>query len=395
MSDYTVALISHEYPPYTIGGIASYCLNLAKALSKRHIQTIVFCGVSNSMKVSQVNDYLRVVRLPCLDVPPRYLWFQIENFGTISKLIGDNCVLHAVNPNSSAFFLYLKKKRKLPFVTTLHEHPLAALKEFVRLSPSEWSFGDFRIYAASYPLDTFLMRECLRNSDHIVVPGESTKDYLVKVDAKISNKKISVIYNGVDLEEINGIESKNKRGDDLRIMSYGRLVSTKGIMYLLKIMPKLFRKFPKLNVQIVGKGPLENKIASQISDLNIQDGVHLSGFLQHSQLIREIKSSDVVVLPTFHEVGPFISALEAMACSKPVVVFDFCFSREFVVNMKNGLMAKPLDMGDLYDKVSMALSDDGLRRELGQNAYDYVEKHHNWNTLVEKYIEIYEESLHR
>jgi len=395
MSDYTVALISHEYPPSTIGGIASYCFSLAKALSKRHVQTVVFCGRSRSLKISQENEYLKVVRLPYLDAPPRYLWFQIENFRLISRMIGDDYILHGVNPISSAFFLYLKRKLKLPFVTTLHEHPLAGLKQFVMLSPSGWSFGDFRICVASYPLNTFLTQACLQASDHIIVPGKWTKDYLLKVDRKISDGKISVIYNGVDFEEINGIKSNSRRSDVLRLISFGRLVSTKGILYLLKIMPELCGNFPRLNLQIVGNGPLESKIRSQISYSNVQDKVHLSGFLPHSRLIREIKNSDVVVLPTFHEVGPFISALEAMACKKTAVVFDLCFSREFVRNMKNGLMAKALDLKDLYAKISMALSDDGLRKKLGQSAYEYVEKHHNWDTIVGKYIEIYEESLHR
>jgi len=390
-----VVLISHEYPPYIIGGIGSYCYNLAKVLSEKRIQTIVFCGVSKRINVSQVNKYLKVVRLPSFDVPPRYLWFQLRNFRTISKAIKDNCILHAVNPNSFALFRYLKKKLRVPIVTTIHEHPLAAIKVFSRISLSEWSFGDFRIYAASYPLDAFFMQACLRSSDHIIVPGKFTKDYLIKIDRKISQDKISVVYNGVALEEIDKIPSSSKNDANLRIINYGRLVSTKGTLYLLEIMPKICNKFSNVELVIVGKGPLESKIISKISYLNIKNKVHLRGFLPHSQLIREIKDSDVIVLPTFHEVGPFISALEAMACKKTLVVFDLCFSREFITNMRNGLMAKPLDTSDLYDKVSMALSDSSLRKQLGRNAYDWVKKHHNWRTLSSKYIEIYEKNLHR
>jgi glycosyltransferase involved in cell wall biosynthesis len=394
MQDYTVALISHEYPPYTIGGIGSYCFSLATALARRRIRTVVFCGLSRVTEISKVNDCLEIVRMPYPAIPPRYLWFQIKNLRTILRHLGKNWVIHAVDPTSSALLVYLKKKLKSPFVTTVHEHPMAALKEFARLSLSEWSLGDFRISAASYPLDNFLMQACLRASDHIVVPGKYTKDYLLRVDRKISSEKVSVIYNGIDFEQIDKIQRRNDRSNGLCLISYGRLVSTKGFLYLVKIIPRLCQRFPGLNLKLVGKGPLEKKIVSKIRNSHVENMIQYEGFQPHSALIREVKNSDVVVLPTFHEVGPFISALEAMACKKTLVVFDLQFSREFIINMQNGIMAKALSTEDLYDKISLVLSDSNLRKELGENAYEYVKKHHNWDTLVNRYIRIYEESLH-
>lgn len=394
MTNYKVFLISHEYPPFAIGGISSYCFSLAKALSQKKIQTIVFCGRSKKPQVSFENNYLQIVRFPCADVPPRYLWFQVQNFKVISKLIDRKCILHAVNPNSSAFLIFLKKKLKLPIVTTLHEHPLIALKEFATLPLSQWTMGDFMISAASYPLNISLTKVCLRTSDHIIVPGKYTKDYLKKVDAKTPQEKISVIYNGVNLEEIDRIEKlPRKDANELTIVSYGRLVSTKGFLHLVRIMPKLCKTFPNLSAQIIGKGPLEGKIRDLISRLALRERIRLVGFLPHSDLIARVKNSDIVVLPTFHEVGPFISALEGMACYKTVVVFNLPFTREFVKHMDNGILAKAHDIKDLFEKVSTALYDRKLRERIGRQARNYVEKYHNWSKLVNKYIEIYENLL--
>jgi len=394
LADYGVVLISLEYPPYSIGGLASHTLSLAKALSKRCIKTTVFCGTLKFEESYDDNDYLRVIPLPFTNVPPRYLWFQIENAKSISKRLQGSNVVHGVDARSSLAIFHLMRKSKLPRVATLHEHPLIALKENVEIFPFEWNYRDFLVSAA-YPLNNYLISKTLQYSDLIVVPGKWTKKYLISVDSRISPERVHVIYNGVNFEEIDGTPLAESEKADLNMISYGRLATTKGLTYLLHIMPRLCKDFPNLHLQIVGKGPTENSIRSQIADLNIRDKVHLRGYLPHSQLIKEIKKSDLVVLPTFHEVGPFISALEAMACSKTVVVFDLCFSREFIINMKNGLMAKAFDMNDLYDKVVMALSDGDLRGKLGRNAYEYVKKNHNWDTLVDKYIEIYKESLHR
>jgi len=57
--------------------------------------------------------------------------------------------------------------------------------------------------------------------------------------------------------------------------------------------------------------------------------------------------------------------------------------------MYNGLLAKPGDVEDLSDKICLLLADKKLRLKLGQKAYEHVEKRHNWDTLVEKYIEMY------
>jgi glycosyltransferase involved in cell wall biosynthesis len=393
MRDFTVALISHEFPPYTIGGIASYCSSLANALSKKGIRTIVFAGLSKQLKISKMNEYLEIVRMPFLDLPPRYVWFQEKNLKTILKRIDKDWVIHAVNPSCCALLARLKKKLKFPFVTTLHEHPLVALKQFALLSVSGWTLGDFGMYVASYPLDNCLMQTCLRKSDHIIVPGKFTKDYLLRTDRKILSKKVSVIYNGIDLEQINQIKATKPRSTDLSLISYGRLITTKGFLYLCEAMPRVLKEFPTLKVKLIGKGPMEKKIISAIRKSNAGNMIEYEGFRPHSELIKEIKKSDVVVLPTFHEVGPFISALEAMACRKTLIVFDSYFAREFVTNMHNGILSKALSSEDLSVKIIRALSDGALRRKLGENAYQYIEKYHNWDSLVSQYIEMYERCL--
>jgi N,N'-diacetylbacillosaminyl-diphospho-undecaprenol alpha-1,3-N-acetylgalactosaminyltransferase len=106
------------------------------------------------------------------------------------------------------------------------------------------------------------------------------------------------------------------------------------------------------------------------------------------ELFKKIREASLVVLPSIHEAQP-VSMLEAMACKKPVVAFDFPFSNELVQNMYNGLLAKSGDVKDLSDKIRLLLTDRQLRLDLGQNAYEYVEKSHNWDTLAEKYIELY------
>lgn len=97
------------------------------------------------------------------------------------------------------------------------------------------------------------------------------------------------------------------------------------------------------------------------------------GHVPHRKLIGEIMNADALVFPSLSEAQPMI-ILEAMACGKPVVAFDLPFAREIISDMSNGLLVKFNDIGDLSMKTRLLISDEKLRRRLGQAAHDYEEK---------------------
>jgi len=78
---------------------------------------------------------------------------------------------------------------------------------------------------------------------------------------------------------------------------------------------------------------------------------------------------------------------------KSVITYDFPFSREIIKNGYNGLLARVYDIGNLSDKICLLLEDEQLRFKLGKNAYNYVKEKHNWSTLVDNYIDIYEKLI--
>ena len=401
MKNFKVALISHEFPPFAIGGIGYQCYDLAYSLSRKKIDTVVLCGKSPHKRVEKPNDFLTVIRLPYIDVPPRYFWFQLQNFRVMQKLLDDCSIIHGVNPISSAIAAYYKTMLGKPFVVTCHHSGLLELKELLNQPASEWTLGNLGITVLSYPLDEIvLMNICLENADRIVVPGLSTFNYIKNTVGNLDSGKTTVIHNGIDFTKIDRIiaeSSEDCKVDDsldgeTTIAFFGRLVSTKGIMYLLEAMTILSAEFPRLRLNIFGKGPLEPKIRAKLNSSGLQSRVRLHGYVSYNHLISQISKASVVALPSLVEVGPFIAALEAMACKKPLVLFDSDFSREFISDMHNGLLAKACDSKDLSEKIRILLSDNKLLRRIGQNAQTYVKNNHDWAILVDKYIETYKKA---
>ncbi len=156
----------------------------------------------------------------------------------------------------------------------------------------------------------------------------------------------------------------------------------------MRALKLLTQDFKDLRLEIFGKGHEEYRIKKFISNARLEKNVLFQGFVPHRNLMAEIKKSDVVVVPSLFEAQPMV-ALEAMACKKPVVAFDVSFAREIIEDGHNGLLARVGDVKDLADRIRLLLSDKKIRLKLGQNAYDYVRREHNWDIQVNKYLDVY------
>lgn len=391
MKDPRIALISEEFPPFTFGGVGSVCDGLAHSLSRKKVSTTVFCRGSGKIVIEKPNDSLEIIRLPSLNLPPRSLWFQLQNLSNFSKLLRNYDVFHVVSPSSGTFCVNLKEKLATPLVTSVHGLIWRELEILLNAPVPYWTLGEFAFSFAEFPVYHFLDKRIIQNSDHVVSCSYTLLEDLRRICGNSISRKASVIYNGLDIESIDNILEDEKGGiqNDFSIFNWGRLYWVKGVFYLLKAIANLKRDFPAINLKISGTGPLMGKIKRQIASLKIESNVRLMGYLPRTDLIKEIKRANVVVLPSLSEASP-IAVFESMACKKAPIVFDFPFSREYVVNMHNGLLAKAKDEQDLSDKIRLLLTDQKLRLQLGSNAYGYVRKHHNWDTVVEKYISLYE-----
>lgn len=390
-----IALVSHEFPPFMFGGIASVCFDLASSLAKNNIPVTVFSGRSRKIKEETLQSNLKVIRLPFLNYPSRPLWFQLYNYRTLFKLLRAYPIIHGINPQSSAICGYIKKKLRKPFVVSMHDVFLSELKIFINSPFSDWNLGDFGLNVLEYPINEYLIKSCLKNSDYTIVHGFNTLNEMRNIYSNFNFERVSVVLNGINFDKLNLIENPTIKGDqsnDLSIMYFGRLFYRKGVLHLIKAFNLLALEFPNLKLNIFGMGPLKKKIENLISDLKLEKRILLRGYVPYHNLIQEVRRSDIVSFPSLFEASP-IAPLEAMACQKPVVAFNFPFMREIINNMNNGVLAKAGDINDLYLKIRMLLYDEKLRHKIGRNAYKYVKQKHNWDSLVKKYIDIYEQVL--
>jgi len=383
-----IGLVSEEFPPYMFGGIASFCRDLAFNLARRGVQTTVLCGSSRPSSIETPIENLRIVRLPLFQFPPRFLWFQIQNYSHVFGLLKDVDVFHAVNPLSAAIPMYFGSKLGTPCVVSIHGNYRGNLTT-VSASLRYCSPGDIATHLLEYPLKEFLSKLFRKASDHFIVCSFSTLREFRACYSEVPLDRFTVIYNGIDLKILEDQNSKDEGSANHSLIYFGRLFFQKGVTYLIKSFDLLRRTVPDAVLDIYGKGPMESRLRRLISRLGLQGAVRLKGMMPRPDLMARMKNYDVVVLPSLYEAQP-VAALEAMAMRKPLVMFDGTFSRELIENMSNGVLARAVDIRDLARKIEMILTDRNLAQRLGETARKYVEKNHNWDSLIKKYIDVYE-----
>jgi len=393
MDNPRVALVCHEYPPYHIGGVGSHCHDLARFLSSKKVPITVFCGRRPKRTEERINDYLTVVRLPFADVALRAYWFQLQNYSLLREELKNFDIVHAVSPQSGAVAAFLAKDQ--PLVTTIHAVPRSSSKVFFNTPLYSWSIRELLSNLFEVPTNQWLTKLCLIKSSKVVVVSHTLLKEVATFFPEFPVAKATVIPNGIDFDKLTKIKHRfgtSIQSDSADVLFYGRLVWEKGVTYLIEAASKLRQRYPTIRVKLIGKGPLFNKLRQIVRLSGLSQNVSFLGHLPQDSVLKEIITSTVVVLPSTYEAGS-VALLEAMGCGKPIVAFDYPFTREVVRNNHAGLLATPCSSADLAEKIEVLLNDRGLRSTLGQNAFQFVFNENNWEMLADQYIELYRKLL--
>lgn len=391
-----IALISAAYPPYISGGIETQTYDLAHALSSLGVDVTVFCGGAKSPTLLHEDKKLNVFRLPMVKIPPRNVFFQLQNMNMLGRLLSNYDVVHTQH-SSGSFYGLIKRRVGRPWIVSFHDHQLRRLKLFFDIKPWNLSIGDIFFYTGGFPIFDLLTRLELKGADHYVACGRSGfSDYLSF--SKMDPAKTTLIPNGVNLSKIDSVRNSYEdegtdEKDGFTLFTCGRWFASKGLHFLISAMPYVRERFKNVRLKIFGKGPMGPRLEKLVLSLGLENSVRLEGLVPYDRLIHEMSISDVAVFPSMVEVGASLAVMEAMACSRPVIAFGYPFSLEIIDHMKTGFLVPPKNVKALSESICFLLDDEALRRKLGKNARTEIVANHDIRKIVLKYLDVYSSVL--
>ena len=192
--------------------------------------------------------------------------------------------------------------------------------------------------------------------------------------------RVSVIYNAVrmdrfdvpsDISYRHRLESLFPNKPKLIVGAAGRLSPEKGFDVLVTAAEKLVKSISDVGVVIFGDGFLQEPLQKQIADAGLSSSVVLAGFTD--QLDQYMHHFDLFVQSSHTEGMPSV-LLEAMSARTAVVATQVGGTGELVAEGSTGLMVSPNDPDALADAMVKVLSDDELRRTMGENGRERVEQ---------------------
>lgn len=254
-------------------------------------------------------------------------------------------------------------------------------------------------------LTTFFQRKWLKRTFDVVCGYRILKDAsrviaVTEAEAEqyksmgISEDKIDVVPNGIDLSEFDNLPERERfrkkygLGSDQRIILYvGRIDKIKRLDLLAEAFAELSRNLDNVKLVIVGSddGYLPS-LKRLIVELKISDKVLFTGSLYGEDKLEAYVDADVYVLPSSYEIFG-ITVLEACACGTPVIVTDRCGIAD-VVDAQVGLVV-PCDKDQLSNAIRRMLLDEKLRREFGRKGKLLVRETFNWEKIAERVENIY------
>ncbi len=213
--------------------------------------------------------------------------------------------------------------------------------------------------------------------------------------------KVKLIHHGIPLNQYRpdipvslGIKKNlNIPKTEILIACVAHLLPVKGHSTLLEAL----KFIPNGHLVLAGK-PLDpdytQLLKKIISESGLNSRVHfLGGVADIPSLFAEV---DIAILPTWGKwrmEGCPVALLEAMACGKACIATDIPGSRDIIENGKNGILVPPENADALAAAITRLMSDQDLRRRIGQAARKRIEEHFSIEKEVALHEALYSEIL--
>jgi N-acetyl-alpha-D-glucosaminyl L-malate synthase BshA len=371
------------YPTYGGSGVVATELGLELAQRGHDIHFISYAQPIRLDRPTGNIHYheVEVSRYPLFDYPP-YDLALATRMAEVSELYDlDLLHVHYAIPHSVSALLARQmlaagpKKRKLPFVTTLHGTDITLV-------------GQDRSYLP-------ITRYSIEESDGVTAISQYLRERTVR-EFEVKNH-IEVIYNFVNCDVY--CRNQNFAGQRAQYAPDGERIlvhisnfrPVKRVTDVIEIFDRVRKQIPS-KLLLMGDGPDR----SPAEWLAVQKGIHNDVIFlgKREQVYETLAISDVLLMPS--ELESFgLAALEAMASEVVPVTTNVGGVPEVVEHGKSGFLAKVGDVDAMAQYAIDILRDESRLRAMGKQCREAARARFCTTKIIPQYEQFYRRVLDR
>src|SRR5437763_2517864 len=310
----------------------TFCYAEMLALERRGIELVI--GSVYPPLTSLRHEYISRLRAPIHYAPPQEILKILERDATNHRKWPRDLVEQhegKYGPNAKAkqrarnalYFADFFARRRVDHVhvhfANRAAHTALFLKDISGIPFSVTAHGqDFMKDLGSDDL----LREICTAAEFVAAETDYSRDLLYQ-RCPDSAAKIHRVYNGIDVERFPA-PALATMNHVPRIISVGRLVEFKGFEHVIDACAELARRGFDFSCDIIGDGPLRDRLRLKVDSLNLSSRVNLLGSLSQGAVLEKLQTADLFTLASVtdsegaSDVFPTV-IVEAMASARPVV----------------------------------------------------------------------------
>jgi glycosyltransferase involved in cell wall biosynthesis len=224
-----------------------------------------------------------------------------------------------------------------------------------------------------------------KQANKIIAVSEYTKQDMIR-EWGIDEKKIEVIYHGVDKEKY-PISKDRLVLNPYIFFAGGARGANKNFEHLIEAFSIVSKKYKDLKLVCSGT-KFTNQEEAELQRLKIHDKV-INFYATEMEMAQLYNDAEMLVVPSYYE-GFGMPILEAMVYDCPVVVSDAsCFPE---IAGEAGIYFNPYDAEEMSEKITLLLENDSLREQQQKNGQKRLENF-SWQKCANEHLAVYNSLL--